>query len=172
MTVTIPASGWFGTPADGILTKNDSADAPDGAGLIVFDSDVYVYGQPCKWLTTRPATASATADAFVASIGAQEVRGASPPVDITLDGHAGKSITVRAPIDAKFADCDQGTYGRWVTEAETTPGRYSQSPGQIDKLWVLDVDGQLVVIDTAYYDGTPKAVVDEMDAIVASMTFE
>ena len=37
---------------------------------------------------------------------------------------------------------------------------------------VVDVNGQLVVIDTAYYDGTPRAAVDEMDAIVNSTTFK
>jgi hypothetical protein len=172
MTVTIPATSWFGSPSNGILVKNDIAEAPTGAGLIVFDEALYVYGDPCHWSTTRAATAATTVDAFVAAIGAQKDRGATTPVDITVDGHSGKSITIRTPIDTKFADCDQGTYGSWTTASETTPARYSQSPGQIEKLWVVDVNGQLVVIDTAYYDGTPRAAVDEMDAIVNSTTFK
>jgi hypothetical protein len=172
MTVTIPASGWSGPQGSGFIVKNENADAPDGAGLIVFDVPMYVYGEPCHWSTTRPAVASTTVAEFVAAIGAQEARGASTPVDITIDGHAGKSITLSAPTDAKFTDCDQDTYGRWGDDTETTPARYAQSPGQIERLWVLDVDGQLVVIDTAYYLGTPQAVVIEMDAIVQSMTFK
>ena len=53
----------------------------------------------------------------------------------------------------------------------TCPYRYHQGPGQIDKLWILDVDSELAVMDIAYYEGTPRAVIDELEAIVESTTF-
>jgi hypothetical protein len=173
MTVTIPAAGWYGETGDGIVSKNDTADPPDGAGLIAFGGDdLYVYGDPCDWSATKPEAPSTTVTEFVVAMRAQALRNASKPVDVTVGGYPGKSITVHVPDDADFAECDQGFFGSWGVPGEPTPSRYSQGPGQIDKLWIFDIDGELVVIDTTYYAGTPTAVVDELDAIVASMTFD
>ena len=172
MTVTIPAPGWTGDEAGGILVKNDNVDAPDGAGMIVFPDDgLFVYGDPCKWASTTPATPATTVDAVVAALAAQASRDASEPVDITVDGHTGKSITLHVPDDADFSTCDQGFFGSWGVASEPTPGRYHQDPGQIDEVWVLDVAGQLLVIDTTYYAGTPAEHVAEIRAIVESATF-
>lgn len=173
ITVTIPAPDWHGDLGGGILMKNDNPYAPDGAGMIVFFGDLYVYGDPCEWSTTRPDTPASTVDELVAALTAQASRDATDPVDVTLDGNAGKSITLQVPEDAVFSDCDSGTFGSWgVPSSDRSPFRYHQDPGQIDKLWIVDVDGKLVVLDIGYYEGTPQAVVDEMEAIVESTTFE
>ena len=180
MTVTIPAPGWFGEPDDGILVKNDDPDPPDGAGMIVWSGvdHLYVYGDPCDWSSTRPETPSTTVDEVVAALAAQASRDASAPVDITLDGYVGKAITLHVPDDiaysaGEFTDCDQGKFGSWsMGTTDLSPHRYAQGPGQIDEVWVLDVDGLMVVIDWAYYAGTPQADVDELRAIVESATFE
>lgn len=172
MTVTIPARDWHGELGGGILVKNDNPGAPDGAGMIVFFGDLYVYGDPCQWATSRPDAPATTVDELVAALTAQASRDATDPVDVTLDGYAGKSITLHVPEDAVFSDCDRGTFGSWgLPGSDLTPMRYHQDPGQIDKLWIVDVEGELVVIDIAYYEGTPQAVVDEMHAIVDSITF-
>jgi hypothetical protein len=173
ITVTIPAPDWYG-PGPGGLYKDDKADpSGDGAGMIVFPGDdLYVYGDPCDWSTTRPARPSTTIDAFVAAMSAQASRAATEPVDVTVDGYSGKSITVHVPDDADFSQCDQATFGSWVAGGEGTPSRYQQGPGQIDKLWVLDVGGELVVIDAAYYEGTPQTIIDELEAIAESATFK
>jgi hypothetical protein len=166
ITVTIAAPDWYG-PGSGLLAKGD-------AGMIVFaGEDLYVYGDPCHWSTTRPARPSTTVDAFVAAMSAQKSRDATKPGDVTVGGHAGKSITLHVPDDADFAQCDQGTFGSWgIAGTDQSPFRYHQGPGQIDKLWVLDVDGKLVVIDIAYSGGTPQTVIDELEAIVESATFK
>ncbi len=171
--VTVPASGWTSDPGGGVLASSGGVDAPEGAGIITFveDEGYRVYGDPCEWSTTMPDAAVTTVDELVAALSAQASRDASAAVDITLDGYTGKSITLHVPDDADFAACDEGTFASWGTRDED-PSRYHQDPGQIDKLWIVDVDGQLVVIDTAYYAGTPQDVVDELDVIVESATFE
>jgi hypothetical protein len=78
---------------------------------------------------------------------------------------AGKWITFHVPADAVFSDCDKGEFRTLVEGADAA--RYHQDPGQIDRLWIVDVDRELVVIDAAYY-----VVPDEMEAIVDSITFE
>ena len=175
-TVTVAAPGWGGD--GGVMVKNDSGDPPDGAGMIVFvGEDLFVYGDPCKWSSTTPKTPATTVDELAAALSVQASRDASAPVEITVGGYAGKSITLHVPGDAaysagKFTECDQGYFGSWGTTSEPTPARYHQGPGQIDELWILDVDGVLTVIDTAYYAGTPVEHVDEIRAIVRSATFE
>lgn len=176
MTVTIAAPGWFGEAGAGILTKDENPDPPAGAGLIVFTGDLYVYGDPCKWSGTELDSPATTADELVTALAAQASRQASEPVDITLDGYAGKAITLHVPEDAVFGDCDQGTFGSWTISTPDgahglDPYRYHQGPGQIDEIWALDVDGVLTVIDWSHYAGTPAEDLAELEAIVRSMTF-
>jgi hypothetical protein len=172
-TVTIPAPDWYGEVGDGILIKSDNSAAPDGAGMITFFGDLYVYGDPCQWATTRPNEPATTVDELVNALAAQASRDASDPVDVTVDGYAGKSITLHVPDDAVFSECDRGTFGSWgVPGDDVTPFRYHQDPGQIDEVWIVDVNGELAVIDMAYYEGTPQVVVDELHAIAESASFE
>jgi hypothetical protein len=176
ITVTIPAPGWYGEPGSGTLIKNDHGDPPDGAAMIgPWYGELYVYGDPCQWSTTRPDAPATTVDEVVAALTAQASRDASAPVDITVGGYDGKSITLHVPDDAVFSECDQDTFGSWAT-AESPPSagpdRYHQGPGQIDELWIVDVDGEVMVIDAMYGDETPAEHVAELRAIVDSMTFE
>jgi hypothetical protein len=170
MTVTIPAPDWYGEPGGGILAKNDNPNAPDGAGMIVFDGELFVYGDPCRWSTTKPDTPATTVEQLAAALAAQASRDASEPADITVGGYAGKSITLHVPDDAVFSDCDEGQFRTLVKGISSA--RYHQGPGQIDELWIVDVDGELAVINTAYYVATAQVVRDELVAIVDSMTFE
>lgn len=174
-TVTIPGPGWYGEPGNGIIVSAEDADPPAGAGMIgPWFQPLYVFGDPCAWSTTTPDVPASTADELVTALAAQTLRDASVPVDITLDGYAGKAITLHVPDGADFSTCDLGLFGSWTTGAttETEPDRYHQAPGQIDEVWAVDVDGEFVVIDWTYYEGTPQSVIDELRTIVGSMTFE
>jgi hypothetical protein len=172
ITVSVSTPGWFGERGEGFVVKGEDAGGPDGAGMIVFEGrDLYVYADPCQWATTRPDTPAATVDELVVALTAQATRDASAPVDVTVDGHEGKSITLHVPDDAVFSTCDHGEFGSWGQGSNPTPARYHQDPGQIDKLWIVDVDGQPVILDIAWYEGTPQAVVDELEAMVESTTF-
>jgi hypothetical protein len=171
-TVTIPGLDWYGEPGGALLTKNDTADAPDGAGLIAFFGELYVYGDPCDWASTRPDTPATTVDELVTALAAQASRDASEPVDITVGGFAGKAITLHVPDDASIGSCDNSTYGSWgVAGPDQTPFRFHQDPGQIDEVWIVDVNGTLAILDWTYYEGTPQVVVDELRSIVESVTF-
>lgn len=184
--VTISAPDWFGESTGqsqrrGILRKDDTIAAPDGAGLMLFASatllssaaDVYVYGDPCRWETTKPDAAVATVDEAVAALSTQRSREASAPVDVSVAGHAGKSITLTVPHEATLADCDQGEY-RTMVQAYFSEEivLVAQDPGQVDKLWILNVNGDLVIFVASYHDETPQAVIDELDDIVASATID
>jgi hypothetical protein len=176
ITITIAAPGWFGAPGEGILTK-DSADPPDGAGLIAFGdgNEWHVPSDPCKATTTMPDAGAATVDELVAALAAQASREASAPENVTLDGHAGKSITLHVPADADFSQCEGDRFCSWgdpQLNATDPCYRFHQGAGQIDTIWIVDVDGQTVLIDYSYYEGTPPADVAALEAMVRSITFE
>ena len=183
IVVTIPAAGWFGNYRGGVLTKNDSAGAPDGAEVTVFAEtndwmrglgDLYVYGDPCHWASTRPDTAVTAVDEAIAALSAQPSRDASAPADVTYDGYAGKSITLHVPDDAVFSACDEGQFRTLVEHDISGPFALHENPGQFDLFTVLDVNGELVIFDLAYFEGvegTPRSVSDEMARIMESVIF-
>lgn len=174
ITVTIAAPGWDTEPGVGFLEKGtEGADPPDGAGIIAFhvDREYYVYGDPCRWSTTRPDTPATTVDGLVDALANQALREASAPEDITLDGYAGKKIILHMADDVDFDACDEGTFALFGVTGED-PARLSQGPGQIEEVWAVDVDGQVVVLIGLYYADTPQDAVDELRAILASTTFE
>jgi hypothetical protein len=181
VTVTIPAPGWDGEPNGGYLCWTPVAECagpPDGAGVIAFnDREYYAYGDPCRWSTTRPSGAATTADVLVAWLANQGSRVASAPETITLDGHTGKKIVLRmadgldlAYRAGDFTDCDDGKFALFGVAGED-PARWSQGPGQIEEVWAIDVDGAVAVLIGNYYADTPRSAVEEMRAILGSMTF-
>ena len=178
ITVTIPAPGWFADSQGGILTKSDTgADPPDGSGLIVFPEggEWYVPSDPCSWSSTLPDTPATTVAELATWLTAQGNRGAwSVPTDVTLAGYAGVSLYTQVPDDAVFEDCDGAQFCMLVRDPGSRSGgcwRFHQGPGQIDKLWIVDVNGTSVIFDAAWYEETPPEHIAELERIVQSATF-
>ena len=177
ITVTIPAPGWFDDGGE-VIVKNKNSQPPDGAYVIgpwTGENAGYIPGDPCQWRSTMPDTPATTVDEIVAGLASQASRDASEPVDITLDGHAGKSITLHVPDDVAharvgFTGCDEN---KFCTAGNATDCYMwnAQGPGAIDELWIVDVDGQILLMDGAYYAQTPAEHVDELQAILGSLTF-
>lgn len=172
LTVTIPAPGWDGEVGGGVLVKNDAA-PPAGAGMIMFvQSEYIVYGDACHWTTTMPDTPVTTVDDFIDALSAQASRRASEPVDITLGGYAGKSITLTVPDDVDLADCDPGFGGSWDCGGDgMTPCGYHGGADAIDTVYILDIDGLIMAWQTGFYTGTSTEDVAELEAIVQSASF-
>ena len=173
-TVTIPAPDWHGLDYNTNVVKHGVEGPPEGAGLIVYGGDMLVYGDPCAWESTRPDAPAGSLDELVAALSAQASRDATEPVDVTVGGHPGKMLTLHVAEDAVFTDCDGGEF-RTLLEVSSSGDeapRFHQGPGQIDEVWVVDVDGTLVFFDAGYFPDTPAEDVEEMRAMVESATFE
>jgi hypothetical protein len=175
ITVTIPGPGWFGDEGGGMLVKNANADPPDGAGLMVFQGPLYVYGDACHWSTTTPDTPATTTEELIAALLAQTSRdGDHAGEGWSIGGSSGVGVDLHVPEDAVFEDCDGGQFRSWVGDPRLdTNARSHQGPGQVDQLWVGDVNGVLVVFDV-YYPGPQRDVVDELWIAVdhGATTFE
>jgi hypothetical protein len=88
-----------------------------------------------------------------------------------VGGYSGKKITLNVPDDALFSDCDEGTFATFGVAGED-PALWVQGPGEIDEVWIVDVDGRIVVMNGGYYAETPQHTVDEVHAILSSATFD
>lgn len=178
ITVTLPESGWYGEPGGWALEGEGGFSPPSGAAIIAFvvDKEFYVYGDPCRWKDSRPDTPATTVDELVAALAGQPSRNPSAPEDITVGGYSGKKITLRVPEDVAFSDgaftdCDEENFSSFGVAGED-PARWHQGPGQIDEMWILDVDGRIALLDGAYYADTPQAAIDELHAVLRSSTFD
>jgi hypothetical protein len=174
ITVTLPASGWSGEPGGWALESGPNGfDPPDGAGIISFtvDEKFYVYGDPCKWSSTRPNIPATTVDELVAALTDQRSRNPSAPEQITVGGYPGKKITLHVQGDAEFSDCHDGTFATFGVAGEH-PALWPQGAGQIDEIWIVDVNGRIALLDAGYYADTPQLTVDELHAILDSIRIE
>jgi Tol biopolymer transport system component len=175
ITVTIAAPRWQGEPAAGALCRDDPVEAcsvpPDGAGMIAFQGTEYrVWNDACHRAGVTVAT---TVDELVDALQRQVHRFAPPGriEDITVDGYAGRKIVLRMVLPGFPWDCDDGIMALFGLAGDDLAGQV-QGHRQTDELWVVDVDGLIVVLDGMYYVDTPDNAVDELRAMLGSATFE
>jgi hypothetical protein len=172
-TVTVPG-GWSGFGGEcGFVV-------PDGEGFTAGLS-AWIVGQvpndPCRNNSTL-VTPDDGVEGLVQAILAQEGRNATDPVDVSLAGFEGTYLEWTVPDDVQFTDadefhavgCDNQNYLSW--NGLTGGTRYQQVPGQVDRLWILDVAGQPVVIDASYAPDAPAAIREQLGTIVDSLRFE
>lgn len=187
--VDIASPGWTSMPdLDYVYKDDDGLDAPQtvGGGLIAWTfpvgTEFLVYEDPCQWATTIPELPATTPDQIAAAFLAQAQTDATTPIDVTIGGYAGKTVTLTVPMsyevpgatrEEEFGDCDEETFAFYgIVGNESAVVRNAQGPGQIDELWILDVDGSIVILDAAYSPATPPDLVDELRALAESATFE
>jgi hypothetical protein len=113
-------------------------------------------------------------------LGSQALRNASAPTDVTLAGHDGQYLELTVPADAvvtadgDFEGCDDPGDGHhdfvsWLGKDEGE--RYALVAGQVDRVWVLEVGDQTLLVDATYSPDTSAADRAELEEVVASLTF-
>jgi len=100
---------------------------------------------------------------------AQKLTRTTEPVPITLDGHSGLYLELQVPRNIELSDCAAGQYNVWVSDPGG--GRHLQEPGQVDRLWILDVDGNTVVLHATAVPDVSRAWRQRQTAMVESVRF-
>jgi hypothetical protein len=174
ITVTIPTGGWVFTDSFNLLKGNEVNNLAESKFTWTSTTHgVLVYGDPCQWASTTPDAPATTADAIAAALAAQPSRDASDPVELTIGGYPAQRITLHVPNDAVFTDCDGGQFASFTLDGfEGGPWRAHDGPSQIDTLWIVDVDGAIVILDGMYRPDTSAERIEEMRSIAESATFE
>ena len=163
VTYDMPA-GW---QSEDIFVLKTDADPVFG---LVF-SDVWnIYADGCRWQLMDPSVGPSVDDLVAAYA---SLPGFGPTVrDVTVDGHAGKRIQLTAP-DYDVTTCTDGKFGILqdgnAPSPDGAPHLWAQAPGQVNTMWILDVDGSRLQILSGYPPGTSEQDREDLDQMVASV---
>ena len=90
----------------------------------------------------------------------------SPAHDVVVGGYPGKRLTMRPQ---RNACADDGPWTMWVDpNGDDGRGLEPESRDRPDKLWILDVDGERLVIVATPFDKAAAGIVDD---VIATMEF-
>jgi hypothetical protein len=166
--ITLP-EGWH--HLDGWALYRGSLD--EATVAVQFWDVGLVYGHPCQWQGTLSDPGPSVADLADALVGIP-LRDATQPVDVVLDGRTGAYLEWSVPADIDFMACDTDGpdhyFESWT--GGNDGDRYHQGPGQVDRLWILDVDGARLVIDGFDMPSATDAERAELLEVIASIRFK
>ena len=157
VTFTVPA-GWAGADntAVTLLFGGDST-----AVLILRGGSLY--SDPCHATPPPDIAVGPTVDDFANALADHPLLEVTTPTPVTLAGYSGKYVELQFPADVNCGGGSAGPFWPWE------PGMYAQGPSQRWHLWILDVKGTRVVVQSMDYPETPVARQQELQAIVNSI---
>lgn len=160
VTFTVP-EGWEGFAGACVLPITGTV-GPDGMGICFSEVNVGLYSDPCHGATGQPdIPVGPTVDELANALAAQTAYEATTPSDVTLGGYSGKRMDLQLPADV--ASCDNGEFYPWGGSI------YAQGPNNRWHLWILDVEGDHLIIISTDFAGTPAEDRAEQQAIVDSI---
>jgi hypothetical protein len=167
VVLTLP-DGWSSIRGFGV---NHGGEGNDWMGITFWQVDE-VYAHPCRWKGPR-LTPGPSVDDLATVLAKVPLRDATAPTKVSLDGHEGLYMEWSVPADMDFATCDADDGTHYFESWTARDGdRYQQGPGQVDRLWILDVDGQRLVIDAMSMPGADSDDIATMLQIVESIEFQ
>lgn len=140
---------------------------PNARGLAFWEVQS-VWSDPCKAGKHGVDPGPSVAD-LAQALADQPLRRGSDPVPVTVAGYHGLYVTTSVPAHIDFAKCGDGYFDSWIST--DGGGHYQLGPGQRDRLWILDVGGHRVVIDGWHMPKATQAQIDEVTAMVKTLTF-
>jgi hypothetical protein len=158
-TFDAPAS-WQRFEEQGVWIDHNAP--PDGAALFIYGvADVDLFSDPCRPDPRGEADIAVgpTVDDFVTALVDHPSLEVSSPVDVTLAGYSGTYLDLLIPDD--ISQC--ATYHAMDAHI------YAQGPGHRWHMWVLDVGGVRVLVETNDYAGTSAQRRAELQSIVDSI---
>ncbi len=155
--------------AGGPISINRSETGPQGAEAIIFwtsfpDGD---YADPCARLLSPPVGSSA-ADLAAAVSTAPGTELLTGPSNVTLGGRPAKHVSLTV---GEKVGCEPGFFYRWrdVYGGALWP---KTGVGDTIRVWIVDVDGMRLFIETETAKGASHDLEQEVQQIVESIRFE
>jgi len=161
ITLTLP-EGWFNY--NGWAMNNGGA-----LGLAFWDVNK-VYPTGCRWQGKPLIDPGRTVGGLARVLATRPLRHASRPRNAELAGFGGKYLRWSVPSDISVHRCHQGYFESWTGRGWATD-RWQQGSGQVDRLWILDVNGKRLVVDANYLPSATRKQRAELDSIVHSIRF-
>jgi hypothetical protein len=158
-TFDAPAS-WEPFEKNAVLIDDNAP--PDGAALFIYvGADVGLFSDPCRPEPRGEADipVGPTVDDLVTALIDHPSLEVTSPVGVTLGGYSGTYLDLLVPDD--ISPC--ATYHAMDAHI------YAQGPGHRWHMWVLDVGGVRVLVETDDYAGTSAQRRAELQSIVDSI---
>lgn len=129
-----------------------------------------VYLDPCKGTApAKPAVALTVAQVVTALTHMKGFK-AGPVTEVMVGGHAGKAVELTNAIDTTADSCTGGgNLPMWTIRGG---GYAATNDGGRDRITVVDVGGDPVVIDGTILQGAPGSAAAEIDGIIHAMVFK
>lgn len=164
ITLTVPGGGWtaFGATEDLAAICTDGCEQPDRVGL-GFWVVSNLYADACDPSGIADPPIGASVDDLVAGLSGMPRHSATEPRPATIGGHPATYLELTA--DADLGDCALPGFRAWIAGQEIR----ESPPGEVDRLWLLEVDGVRLMIDLAIPPGAPASDVAELEAVVESL---
>ncbi len=171
LTFSVPDQGWEAFPGQFIGTVEP--EQPDSLAFAFWKSSPEnVYSDPCAHTALDPppaATAEGLAAAAAAIPGTDLVSG---PSSVTVGGYPAQHVafTIRDDLG-----CDPHDAYLWydVSSGGARGGwHWASALGSTHQVWIIDVDGTLVWIDSETFRGAPPDVEEAVGQVIDSIQFE
>jgi hypothetical protein len=173
---TIPTEGWISWIGAGKLGLGTVEPLPSVGLSIINVTNVVQEGCTTHAAADPPvgptvddmATALAALSPFVLT---------KPPSDVTAFGFSGKYLELTVPDmafevsgdDTVFTDCADGDLWSWIGPPLSFAYHGYDHPGQVEELWLLDVDGQRLMIVAGTSPGSSEGDIAELRSILESI---
>ena len=165
LQVTMP-QGWRKGPENGFLLKNSDPSLLAFGGAAVFR----IFSDRCNWSGTELDTGS-TVDDLAGAFATVWGPDASSATAVNVDGFSGKHMVLTVPSDIRLGDCDSSKYAVWAG-TDGLPKRWVQGPDQILNVWILDVDGRRILIESSHFPDASEADQGELQQMFDSLQIE
>lgn len=160
--LTLPA-GFSGN--DAWVWLNDVGDDEWGAITLMSVGDVYP--DPCTRAGDPPKVGPSVQD-FASALAAQKVTTTTRPVPVSLGGQDGVYLEMSVPAGFDVSECRDEALILWTTGTEESP---AADPGLVSRFWLLDLDGQRVVLAVNTAADATKETVENFTGVAESATF-
>jgi len=168
-TMTVPSgwAGWVGGEYAAFIETPEVLDI--GGAAVHLTLGQTFYADPCHGTSLLDPQPGPSVDDLVTALTKLPGFTASTPTPVTIDGYAGKQLTLSAPVS--FADCTLTEDGYLLMKL---PGgaTFSSAPGQETTLRILDVNGRRLVISSDVTGTTPGNYKTDVETIIDSMTLQ
>ena len=166
VTFTVP-DGWEGRIGGPYLVLTGIVGKPSGLRFAIFDR---IAVDPCQgdtgFVDLPPEQSVDDLATALADMPGIEVTDVS---DVSVDGYSGTQLTVTAPDS--FAGCTLQSDG-YVIWQLPLGANFSMTPGERDRVWILDVTGTRLVIVVTEEPGYTDAQRAEFQAVFDSIRIE
>lgn len=173
---TIPTDGWLSWI--GTFKPEQGTDTPyQSVGMSIVNVTNVVQQGCTTHAAANPPVGPTVDDMATALAALSPFVLTKPPSDVMVDGFSGRYLELTVPDlavrvtgdDTAFTDCTAGELNSWIGEPLGYAFYGYSHPGQVEEVWLLDVDGTRLMIAAIWSPGSPEGDMSELRSILESI---